>query len=102
VRNRANDVLVAGGPVLLHGPAGELVVLGDAFVVLGIVDQVQLSSLPCNFDEPGQNCVDPAHQILLRPENFTRSRQAYACEVPALCNYGDAQSSSAPRSGFRR
>ncbi len=40
VGNGANDILVPGGPVLLHGPAGELVVLGDAFVVFGVVDQL--------------------------------------------------------------
>src|ERR1700750_2542071 len=40
VGNGANDIVVPGGPVLLHGPAGELVVLGDAFVVLGIINQL--------------------------------------------------------------
>jgi len=38
--NGANDVVIAGGPVLLHGPARELVVLGDAFVVFSVVDQM--------------------------------------------------------------
>lgn len=40
VANGADDILVAGDPVLLHGPAGELVVLGDAFVVLGVINQL--------------------------------------------------------------
>jgi hypothetical protein len=40
VGNCANDIFIAGSPVFLHGPAGELVVLGDAFLVLGVVDQM--------------------------------------------------------------
>src|SRR5260370_1087321 len=39
VGNCANDILIAGSPVFFHGAAGELVVLGDAFLVLGVVDQ---------------------------------------------------------------
>jgi hypothetical protein len=36
VGNGANDIFVPGGPVLLHGPAGELKIFGDSFVVLGV------------------------------------------------------------------
>jgi hypothetical protein len=38
--NGANDVVITSGPVLLHGPAREFEILGDAFVVFGVVDQM--------------------------------------------------------------
>src|SRR5262252_7073706 len=37
---RANRIAVAGLPVLLHRAAGELVILGGTFVVLGLVDEL--------------------------------------------------------------
>ena len=37
---RAHGVVVAGAPVLLHGPAGELVILATALVALRAIDQL--------------------------------------------------------------
>ena len=39
---RTNGVIIAGMPVFLHGPAGELVVLCDAFICLCVIDQVKV------------------------------------------------------------
>jgi hypothetical protein len=40
IAQRTNGVIIAGMPMFLHGPAGELVVLCDAFISLCVIDQV--------------------------------------------------------------
>src|SRR4051812_945818 len=40
MRKCAHDVFMAGVPVPFHGSTREFVILGNAFVVLGIVDKV--------------------------------------------------------------
>src|SRR5207248_3467937 len=40
IAKRAHGVVIAALPVLLHGAAGEFEILGDAFVLLGAIDQL--------------------------------------------------------------